>query len=109
MDIVARDELNNPVFTVIADRVVNSNKTPRGSWFNSPPRFMAIEPNNGTVGFKYFYNGKQGNETADVYYSDVFSNGRVFTNFTLRPQPCHPGFVHLGDRCVCENKTGILG
>ena len=97
------------MFTIISDQVANSHDSSR-SWFKSPAKFTAIYPNNDTVRFKYTYNGKpHNNETADVYYFDLFSNGRVFTHFTLRSVPCRPGFVQNDDSCICDKKPGILG
>ena len=107
MDIIAKDELNNSVFTVIAD------KLPSLSWLSSPESFTAIQPHGSKVRFKYTYNAEfviPINQTIDVYYYDLFSIGRVSKRFTLRPQPCRPGFVQKNGSCVCDrSKTGILG
>ncbi|CAB3994560.1 Hypothetical predicted protein [Paramuricea clavata] len=107
LDIIAKDELNNSVFTVIAD------KLPSLSWLSSPESFTAIQPHGSKVRFKYTYNADfviPINQTIDVYYYDLFSVGRVSKRFTLRPQPCRPGFVQKNGSCVCDrSKTGILG
>ena len=108
LDITAKDELGNSVFTVISDLVTphNSNRT----WFKSPGKLKAISPNNSAVKFKYTYNGKpHNNETADVYYFDLSFNGGAFTHFTLRSLPCRPGFVQRHDSCICDTKPEILG
>jgi hypothetical protein len=110
LDIIAKDELDNSVFTIISDQVTDP-RNPSHNWLKSSPKFTSIFPDNGTVKFMYTYNGKAvANKTADVYYFDIFSNGRVFTHFTLRSRPCRPGFIQQGHSCVCDKtKTGILG
>ena len=116
LDIIAKDELNNPVFTIIGDKILNIYNVKSPSWLKAPTTFTAIGKNNeefGKVQFKYSYsknNSVLPNTTASVFYYDVLSNGRVFTQFTLRAHACRPGFVQQGDTCVCDkSKTGILG
>ena len=116
MDIIAKDELNNSMFTVISDKIVNSNArngTMQPLWLKSSETFTTTSAQSSAVRFKYTYNRNFSipiNATADVYYYDLFTVGRVFTHFTLNPQACWPGFVQQGDTCVCDkNKTGILG
>ena len=116
LDIIAKDELNNSVFTIIADKILNIRNGRSPSWLKSPTTFTAIGENNdefSKVRFKYSYsknNSVSPNTTTSVIYYDLFSNGRVFTQFTLRAHACRPGFVQQGDTCVCDkSKTGILG
>ena len=109
---VARDELNNSVFSIVADKVTNSDSAPP-RWLKSPERFTPLMRRSNTVKFKYIYNTDfpiPKNAAAEVFYYDIFSNGRVFVNFSLRPQACRLGFIQQNDLCVCDkNKTGILG
>ena len=114
MDIVAKDELNNSVFTVISDKVLSSDNTMQPPWLRSPETFTTIGAQSSTIRFKYTYNNPDLaipiNATANVFYYDLFTIGRVFANFTLIPEACRPGFVQQGDSCVCDkNKNGILG
>ena len=98
---------------MIADKVANSDGTVV-RWLNSKETFFAIQPHQeNKVLFKYTYNPNIElplNSTADVYYYDMFSIGRVFTHFTLRPQPCRPGFIQHKEACVCDDSnTGVMG
>ena len=83
-------------------------------WLRSRGKFSTISAQSSTVRFKYTYNNPDLaipiNATANVFYYDLFTSGRVFAKFTLIPEGCRPGFVQHGDSCVCDkNKTGILG
>lgn len=113
LDIVAKDELNNSMFTVISDKVVSSDGTMQPLWLRSPETFTTIGAQSTTVRFKYTYDyhfGMPINATANIFYYDLFTIGRVFANFTLIPEACRPGFVQQGDSCVCDkDQTGILG
>ncbi|XP_028404441.1 uncharacterized protein LOC114527054 [Dendronephthya gigantea] len=112
LEMVARDELNNSVFSIVADKVSNSDSS-QSRWLQSPETFTPLSRASNTVKFKYTYNSSfeiPMNTAAEVYYYDIFSNGRVFVHFSLRPQACRPGFVQENELCVCDkNKTGILG
>ena len=109
---VARDELNNSVFSALADQVAYSDDT-LSPWLQSSDIYTPILPGGNTIKFKYTYNPNfpiPMNAAAEVYYFDMFSNGRAFVNFSLRPQACRLGFIQQNDLCVCDkNKTGILG
>lgn len=112
MDIVAKDELNNSVFTIIAGPLFVDGRVTKDG-LDSPTIYTAIDPHHSKVEVTFSYNtnvDKPVNASYNAYYAVLFSFGTVFTNFTLRPQPCRPGFVLRDGKCVCdETKTEILG
>lgn len=105
MDIVAYDELNNSVPTLIA-LVLNCE------WLNFKTQYNIIDPQKkNQVEVKYTLRSKpQRNPTAKLYLYDLSSSFRVSSNLTIVYKNCNPGFVLNGDTCTCDsNNTGVIG
>ena len=114
MNITAKDELNNSVFTLTTSTIANNMHTSNMQWLNLDQEFYVIHPNKSNkveVQYSLKSSGKNAtNRTTKAYLLDLPSNSRMDLEFAISYADCHPGFVLNGKKCDCDkNRTGIIG